>query len=282
MKKSFLFISLIFLILIFLQTIFMPSVLTAQAGSGFRGQSINGATGLFTVPSGRIGWSESGNAGLDFGYRAVINYDAGVSHIPAVTLSLFRFIELSAAFDTQPVVDTHKNNDLLLGIKFGIPAGGTSIALGANVQLLNLGGTYNYYAYQPYAAITFAGSFFSMNAETTIVLGKTLYSGGPEIDSNIDFGMGFDVLLFPDVFDQFVHLIIDFANFSYNDNSWPNNAHRHTPTVWRGILNAGLRIDLSAIKILNKYKFLIDMVFNDLFDAGSRSFTAGAVFGLNL
>jgi len=282
MKKSFLFFSLIFAILIFLQSVFMPAVLTAQTGSGFRGQSINGATGLFSVPSGRIGWSESDKAGLDLGYRAVINYDAGASHIPAVTLSLFRFMEISAAFDTQPLVYNRNNNDLLLGIKFGIPAGDTSIALGANVQLLNLGGPGNYYAYQPYIAITYAGNFFSMNAETTIVFGKTLYSNGRENNSDIDFGMGFDVILFPDVFDDIVHLIIDFANFSYSDNAWPNQAGKNNPAAYRGILNAGLRIDLSAVSAFNKYKFLIDFIFNDLFDAGSRSFTAGAVFGLNL
>jgi len=281
MKKSFLFASFVFFAILY-QSIYAPAVLSAQAGAGFRGQSINGSTGLFTVPSGRIGWIGPGKAGLDFGYRAVVNYDAGVTHVPAVTLSLFRFMELSAAFDIQPMVNKNINNDLLLGVKFGIPSEGTSIALGANVQLLNLGGAYNYYAYQPYIAITFAGNFFKMNAETTIVFGKTLYSGGPKIDSNIDFGMGFDVSLFPDVFDDFAHLIIDFANFSYSDNSWPNNAQHHTPAVLRGILNAGLRIDLSAIPVFSKQKFLIDLVFNDLFDAGSRSFVVGVVFGLNL
>jgi len=254
------------------------------------GQSMNGSTGLYSLPSGRIGWETADNFGLDFGYRAVINNDYGIAHIPALTASLFKWVELSAAFDFQPIINLgkeYKNDDLLFGIKLKLPTNisnskNPAVALGGNIQLLNIDNEdFSYNSYQPYVAITYIGAFFNMTAETTVVFGKTFYSGGPQNNSNIDFGMGFDLILFPDVFRNAVHWIIDFANFSYSDNSWPNHQFYHTPLWWRGILNTGFRIDLSVTPALSKYKFLVDLVFNDLFDAGARSFTAGVVFGFS-
>ena len=282
MKKSFAFACIFSA-----AAVFIPCV-SAQST---KGQSINGATGLYSIPSARIGWEDS-IFGMDLGYRAVINNDAGIAHIPAITFSLFKWVELSAAFDIQP--DIHdagkdqENNDLLLGLKFRLPTGtgsskNTAIALGGNIQLINLSNEHHSYnAYQPYAAITYSGNFFTMNAETTVVFGKTFYSGGPKNNSDIDFGMGFDLILFPDVFGNTVHWLIDFANFSYSDNAWPNYLYHGTGPAWyRGILNTGFRIDLSAFPALSRYKFLIDVVFNDLFDAGARSFTIGGVFGFS-
>ena len=264
-------------------TIIIPG---AFAQTGAIGQSMNGSTGLFSIPSGHIGWEDAGNLALDFGYRAVINNNSGVSHIPALTLSLFKFVEISAAFDFQPpynFVNDNENEDLLMGIKFALPlAGDTKIVIGGNFQFINISNeNFSYNAYQPYAAITYPGNFFNMTAETTIVFGKTFYSGGPDNNSDIDFGMGFDLILFPDVFGNAVHWIIDFANFSYSDNSWPHNTYLHTSAWWRGVLNTGFRIDLSTIPALSNFKFIIDIVLNDLFDDGARSFTAGVVFGFS-
>jgi len=278
MKKSIVFTGLILCAMAFISGV--------SAQTGIRGQSMNGSTGLFSIPSGHIGWDSDGNLALDLGYRAVINNNSGTTHIPALTVSLLKFMELSAAFDFQPSYNfdnDKENEDLLMGIKFKLPpAGNTLIAIGGNIQLINLfNDNHSYNAYQPYIAITYLGNFFSMTAETTIVFGKTLYSGGPDNDSNIDFGMGFDLILFPDVFGNTVHWIIDFANFSYSDNSWPNNWYYHTSAWNRGILNTGFRIDLSTIPALSKIKLLVDLVFNDLFDDGARSFTVGGVFGFS-
>jgi hypothetical protein len=190
-------------------------------------QSLNGSTGLFTLPSGRIGWNTT-NLGFDIGYRAIINNDRA-AHIPAVTMSFLKWVEISTAFDIQPRYvwegREQENDDFLLGLKIGIPTSArsnfnTAIALGGSFQMLNFNNQdknhpeYQYFAYQPYVAITYAGKFFNMSAETTLVLGKTFYSGGPANNSNIDFGMGFDLILFPDVFKDVVHWIIDFSNFS--------------------------------------------------------------------
>jgi hypothetical protein len=279
MKK--LILTVLFAVLINVSAVF------AQSASSLNSQSLNGATGLYSIPTGHVGWENRGNFGIDFGYRAIINNDSGVAHIPAVTLTFAKMIEISTAFDIQPnnyYSNSEQNNDdLLFGFKIKLPTSkSTAIAIGTSVQLININNDNNdYNAYQPYVAITYAGNFFSMPANTTVLFGKTLYTGGPENNSNVDFGMGFDLILFPDVFKDAVHWIIDFSNFSYSDNSWPNNSYYHTNSMWRGILNTGFRINMSAIPALSKFKFVIDVVFNDLFDAGARSFTIGAVFGFS-
>jgi hypothetical protein len=268
-----------------------------------RGQSLNGSTGLFSIPSGRIGWDRSSDLGLDFSFHSIINTDDGIrtAYIPALTASLFKWVEVSLAYDIQPDIDvlktsgknkTGKNDDLLFGFKVQMPTNiknpkNPAIALGTNIQFINCpdddndtGLQYRYNAYQPYLAATYAGTFFNMPAETTVVIGKTLYSGGPANNSDIDFGMGFDLVLFPDVFENFVHWIIDFANFNYSDNAWPNGLVHASGSSWyRGILNTGLRIDLGQLPALKKSKFVIDVIFNDLFDHENRSFTVGGTFG---
>ena len=288
---------IIFIIFLFIALIIIPAVVSAQTSeAGFRGQSMNGSTGLFYIPSGRIGWDDS-NFGLDFGYRAVIN-DVKAAHVPAITASFMKLIEVSAAFDIQPDLNNEKNNDdVLLGLKLRVPTN-VPIAVGGNFQFLNIGSSqkpedsemvrgtnHSYSTVQPYIAITYPGTLFSMKAETTLMVGKTFYLDSDN-NSDVDFGMGFDLVLFPDVFGEAVHWIIDFANFGYSDNAWP-----YYSAEFRGILNTGFRIDLSAIPAFRNFKILLDFVFNDLFDDGNkhkgmqtsgRSFTAGAVFGFKL
>ena len=262
-----------FLFILISASLIFNSFVFAQP-AGYRGQSNSGSTGLFSIPTGRIGWEESGKTGLDFGYRAIINNDAGIAHIPSITLSFSNWIEISAALDIQP----NNINNILLGSKIKLPfSATTSVAVGCNFQLINLiGDGNNFTAYQPYIAVTYPATLFNMSSETTIVIGKTLYTDKNN-NSDIDFGMGFDLILFPDVFNKTVHWIIDFANFNYSIKSWPYNSSQY-----RGILNTGFRIDISALPALSDYKFLIDIMLNDLFDAGGRSFTIGAVFGFKM
>ena len=296
MKKLISVICFLLILFIFVQSIgAQTSKIGAQAAktdAGFRGQSMSGATGLFSIPSGRLGWDSPTKFAMDFGYRAVINNDLGIAHIPAITMNLFSWVEISSAFDFQPKMKWSRyenNNDLLLGLKIKLPTNAnTAIALGGNFQFLNIDNKHdNYNAYQPYIAITYPGNFFKMPAETTIVFGKTFYSNDNihhpmRNDTNIDFGMGFDIILFPDALKGLFHWIIDFSNFNYSDNAWPNTSFYHTDSVWRGILNTGIRINMSSIPALSKLKFLIDAIFNDLFDEGSRSFTVGIVFGFSV
>ena len=178
-------------------------------------------------------------------------------------------MELTGAFDIQP---GDREGDLIAGAKIQLPLTNTALALGGNFQAVNSGNEYRAYkAGQVYMALTYAGNFFNMPAETTVVVGKTFVQD--RMDSNIDFGMGFDLVLLPKVFDRYVHWITDFANFSYSTD--PFKADFRT----RGVLNTGLRIDLSVIPALNKFKFSVDILLADAFD-DNRSFSAGLVFGI--
>ena len=264
-----------------LNTLVLTTFIIAAGFSGLgaqspRAMSLNGSTGLFAIPSGRIGWEQNSNLGLDLGYHTVIS-DGVATHIPKVNLSLFQWVELSAAFDIQPegYMSPSNGTDFIGGLKFRLPLPTSAIALGGNFQALNFSNSdgYNYTAGQIYLAITYPGSLFNMPAETTVVLGKTFrqeYS-----DSNIDFGMGFDLMLLPNIFGGFIRWVTDFANFSYSAEPYSVNAWH------RGVLNTGIRVDFSAIPVLNRYKFMIDLIMTDAFD-DSRAFSVGAMFGIPL
>jgi hypothetical protein len=252
------------------------SGLGAQASS-LKGMSLNGATGLYSIPTARIGWERTSNFGLDVGYHTII--DEKATHIPKIALSLFKWVEVSAALDIQPngynysLYSKDKGTDFIGGLKIQLPVAKTAIALGGNVQALNLGNDkpLRYNAGQVYAAVTYAGEFFSWPAETTVVVGKTFVED--RSNSNIDFGMGFDLILLPKVFQNYVHWIADFANFSYSVEPIGANAEV------RGVFNTGFRIDLASIPALSKFKFVIDLTLTDALDK-NRSFALGGVFGI--
>ena len=237
-----------------------------------KGMSFNGSTGLYSIPTGRIGWERTSDLGLDLGYHALIG-DGYVSHIPKVSLSIFKWVELSAAFDLQPEVYQNDGNDFIGGIKIQFPLTKTALALGGNFQSLNLGNSapQRYNAGQIYLAVSYAGVFFEMPAETTLVLGKTFRED--HSDSNIDFGMGFDLVLLPKVFEHYIHWIVDFANFSYSVEPWNVDAWN------RAVFNTGIRIDLTVIPAFKKFKFVVDVLVTDVLD-NNRAFSVGAVFGV--
>ena len=260
-----------------ISAIVISADLPAQSRNGM---SLSGATGLFTIPTGRIGWERSAGSefGLDLGYHAIID-DGVVSHIPKIALSFFHFLELSAAIDIQP--DEHhtasgfgprNGPDFIGGIKVQLPLTRTALALGGNYQSINMGeNNRRNYAWQIYVAATYAGHFFDMPAETTIVIGRTFRDGHSNRD--IDFGMGFDVLLFPSAFGNLVHWITDFANFSYSVDAFRANAWH------RGVLNTGLRFNLSTIPNFSRFRFMADIMMVDAFDR-NRAFSIGATFGM--
>jgi hypothetical protein len=232
--------------------------------------NLNGATGLYSIPSGRIGWEQGAEVGLDFGYHTI--FGDKPNHIPAVSASLFRWVELSAAFDVQPNIGSLRNDDLLLGFKVQLPVTSTAIALGGNFQSINIGDDHgDTTAFQLYLAVTYPGTFFGMPSETSVVVGKTFRE---ESDSDIDFGMGFDLILFPKYLQNFVHWITDFSNFGYSVGSWETNA------FYRGVLNTGIRINIAAAPALSKYKFVVDVMVTDFFDDRERSFALGLTAGL--
>lgn len=237
-------------------------------GQSLKGMSLNGSTGLMSIPSGRIGWEHSANLGFDLGYHAVFD-DGDTAHIPKASLSLFKLAEISFAYDTHRTSD---DSAMVIGAKIGLPTGRTAIAIGGNVQLLEVRGN-DENTQQVYLAATYPGTFFGMPAETTMVVGKSFGDFGPGTrDEDIDFGMGFDLQLFPDIFQGYVHWINDFANFSYS--SYPVGADAAS----RGVFNTGIRIDIAANPALSRYKFVIDAMLTDALD-DNRAFALGLAFG---
>jgi hypothetical protein len=241
----------------------------ALSAQSLKGMSLNGSTGLVSIPSGKIGWERSADFGFDLGYHAIIDGET-TSHIPKVSVSLFQSLELGVAFDTQNDSD---NSDTIFTGKFQLPIKkASSIAVGGNIQLLKTAGN-NQNANQLYLAATYPGDFFNMSAETTFVLGKTFGDNVP--DSDIDFGMGFDLLFLPEVFQGYVHWINDFANFSYSRQAIGANAGQ------RGVFNSGIRIDLGSSDMFSGYKFVIDAIITDALD-DNRAFSLGIAFGAPL
>lgn len=256
-------------VLLILTTVFV-SALSAQS---LKGMGFNGATGLYNVPSGRIGWDRSTDFAMDLGYHGIIK--DGMSNIPKFNLSLFKLVELSAALDIQnPRHYDSSYTDGVLGVKFQLPIEASAIAFGANIQFIDekKWGDDNT-AGQLYAAITYPGTFFNMPAETSMMIGYTFMEGSHH--SSIDFGMGFDLVLLPNIFQNFIHWVTDFSNFSYSVSPWGVNA------ASRGSLNTGLRVDLSRISALSNFKFTVDITAADILD-DSRSFAFGVVFGIPL
>jgi hypothetical protein len=232
------------------------------------GMSLNGAAGLYAVPGGRIGWDQRADMGLELGTS--YNFFSG-NPMARAGLSLFNWVEITGAVDFQPKLQDKANTDAVLGVKLQLPTSRTAAALGGNVQFLTNLDRHSV-AGLLYAALSYGGEFFTWPAETSLALGYTFMEGG---NNNIDFGMGFDMILIPDVFKDFVHWIVDFSNFSYSAQALGMSA-------WsRGCLNTGFRVDISALPALNKFKFVLDLMMLDILDS-ERSIGLGLSFGIPL
>ncbi len=238
------------------------------------GLSLAGTTGLITTPTGRIGWDESADLGMDIGYHFATDRGFGSNeNIFSLTLSMFKRFEAGMTLDIQPV-PADNTSDMLLSGKFLIFADGISgMAVGGNIQFLDIASeTNSRTSSQIYLASTYSGNFMEIPASTTIVFGKT-FNVESGWDNRIDFSMGFDMALFPDVFKGYVRWISEFANYSYSVDSVITNADT------RGAFNTGLRIDILKG---SSYKLVIDAVIMDIFDTGINRFSIGGTFGFSL
>lgn len=258
----------------------------AAQDRGLNSMSLNGATGIYVVPTAKISFRDD-NMGFIAGYHT--NYftpsggDAELNHLIQVNFSFFKMLEVSGSFDLQPDNPGKDSNDILTGIKLQLPFGSVPIAIGGSIQYINMNeSSDDHLLFQVYGAITYESELFGWPAETTLVIGHTFGKiNHTNTGSNIDFGMGFDLIVFPNQLNNFLHILIDFANFSYSANPWGVDARI------RGVLNTGLRIDLSQIPALNKFTFAIDAFIADAFDstsrnASGRSFGLGVTFGMSI
>jgi len=248
-----------------------------------KGLSLGGTTGLITTPTGRIGWENSSDLGLDIGYHFSTDQGFGENEsIINAALSISRKFEAGITLDFQQDNDGDsepgEETDLHLFGKFQMyNSGNSGMAVGANFQMIDFlsdddnrqgKGSYS----QVYFVTTYSGNFMEVPAATTVLFGKT-FNIEEGLDNHIDFSMGFDLTLFPDVFHGFVHWISEFSNYSYSVDSHITDASA------RGAFNTGLRIDILA---KSEHKFVIDAVLMDVFDDGINSFSIGGTFGFSL
>lgn len=233
-------------------------VSTASAKSAHT-QSINGATGLITTPSAYI--IQDANFALNGGMHTIAQGNNSIT--PKATLGLFKRWEVGGTYDAQG----DNNSDMLFHTKLRFypwsGGGKSALALGGNIQILSPGDS----AWQIYLVSSRSGKFFNMQAETSIVIGKTF--GNKSGDSNIDFSVGFDVNAFPSLLRGYLKWISEIGNFSYSN-------HPVGAGTGRGIVNTGLRLDI--LKDVKRFSFNIDFLLLDIMDT-NRSFALGFSLG---
>lgn len=241
-----------------------------------KGLSLGGTTGLITTPTGRIGWENTSDLGLDIGYHYSTDKGFGGNEsIINAALSMFRKFEAGITLDLQQNDDDDENDLLFFGKLQIYNSGNSWMAVGGNFQMIDYMSdedSRNRKYSQFYFVTTYSGDFMEIPASTTMFFGKTF-----DIDEGwhnlIDFSMGFDLTLFPDVFHGFIHWISEFSNYSYSVDSQITDANA------RGAFNTGLRIDILA---KSEYKFVIDAILMDVFDEGIESFSIGGTLGFSL
>ncbi len=259
------------LLLVLFMTVATGSIF---AQSSVKGMNAAGITGTIVAPTARIGWEKS-DLGLDFTYSMVMKNH--LSHIPAVTVSLFRKGEISFACDFEDTGTSRDYSNLLLGGKFQMyKEGGSSLAVGGDLEWVlgdavkNLDSSKKKSA-DIYLVATYGGSFFNLPAVTSMMIGWQLLQAG-EFSSNFNYSMGFEMGLFPETLKNYVYWISDFSNYSYA-------IYNERIGVNRGMFNTGLRFD--PLKS-SRFKLVVNVLGTDLLDEDARGFMLNATFGLAL
>jgi hypothetical protein len=249
----------------FVKIAFAVVVISAPAFA-YTSTNVAGQTGLITTPTARINWEGSNStAGVTAGYTYFNN--GNTYHVPQVNIALFDRFEIGGAFNISQVKN---DDDFLIHSKLRFSPwsgrGNSALAIGGSYQ--NLNSSPGYTAGQIYLAATYEAQFFGMEADTSIVLGKTF--GKYTRDGDIDFSMGFDLNFFPGVFNGYVRWLNELANYDYLYANAPTRASA------RGAFNTGFRIPI--LKAMSNMKFDLTIKMTDALD-DERGFAVGAVFG---
>jgi hypothetical protein len=246
----------------------------AAFAAPFKSASLGGTTGLVSTPTAKTGW-EDAHMGLDAGYHYVSDDNGDTSNIIGATFNFLGKAEVGLTVDLQDR-DADDEDDYIIHGKFNFyNSGSSALAIGGNYQKIDDGNDATEgKAYQFYFAVTYAGTFLGMPAESTIVVGKTMGDDDKYYqadDKNIDFSMGFDLDFLPQFLKGYVHWISDFSNYSYSVDPMGANA------MARGCFNTGFRI---APLRDSRYKLNIDVLMTDALDE-NRSWTVGVAGGLS-
>ena len=194
-----------------------------------------------------------------------IGYSTGPSG--NALLALFERWEIGGAYN---FTEGTNQNDYLVHTKLRFAPwsgrGNSALAIGGSYQSLNSSPSTT--VGQIYFAATYEAQFFGMEADTSIVVGKTFGTGVR--DGDVDFSMGFDLNLFPSVFNGYVRWLNELSNYDFLYLNAP------TAAIARGAFNTGLRIPV--LKNMTNLRFDITLKMTDALD-NERGFGAGAVFG---
>lgn len=228
--------------------------------------NVAGQTGLIATPTARINW-EGNNSGaaITAGYN-YFNNGAGY-HVPQLNVALFDRFEVGGAYNAT---EGTNQNDFLVHSKLRFSPwsgrGNSALAIGGSYQSLNSSPSYT--VGQAYLAATYEAAFFGMEADTSVVIGKTF--GSVTRTGDIDFSMGFDLNFFPGLFNGYVRWLNELANYDFLYGNAPTRAGT------RGTFNTGFRIPV--LKSLSSIKFDITIKMTDALD-DERGFGAGFVLG---
>lgn len=219
--------------------------------------TLGGVNGYVVIPSALPVDSNRG-ASITTGYQALLNLPTTFAHIPYIQFGFAKNFEFSLAIDIE------SEADILLNGKWRfLQKGSTHVAFGFIGQALHVGKT-TAFAAQTYIASTFSSNFIDWPSKTTILLGYTFKDG---LDTNIDFGMGFQAPLLEKVFKGKVDFLIDFGNVSYSVDPSAGNA------VDRGMLNMGVR--LLPLEFMRSTFITADLRLIDILDHQGRGLSAG-------
>ncbi len=218
--------------------------------------TIQGINGYLVIPSAEPAWGGN-DLTITTGYS--VSFSGSLNHLPYVQVGFNHDFEAGLASELS-----NNSIDLLLNGKWRFNrSGDRSLAAGVNGQFLDITSSMDW-AVQLYFASTFKSTFIDWPAKTTILVGYTL-DGSP--DTDIDFGLGFQVPFMEDFFSGKVDFLLDYGNVSYS--AQPKSAD----ASHRGMLNIGFR--LLPVKLAKGMYLSADLRGLDLFDGADRAASLG-------
>ncbi|MGE0075072.1 MAG: hypothetical protein AB7S52_07575 [Sphaerochaetaceae bacterium] len=219
--------------------------------------TLGGVNGYIVIPSAQP-VSSGENASVTTGYSAIFALPDGFAHIPFIQFGFGRDFEVGLA------VDIAEKADVLLSTKWRfVEKESTSVSFGMVGQALEVGDATKFAA-QAYFASSFTSTFISWPSKTTILVG---YTFDDTMNTDIDFGMGFQAPLLEKVFKGNVDFLIDFGNVSYSSSPSGGKAGD------RGLLNIGAR--LLPVVFMPSTTIAADVRLIDILDHSGRALSAG-------
>lgn len=237
-------------------------LLVISTGSAFAAieegnSTLGGVNGYIVIPSAQPVTSGE-NASVTTGYSAIFALPDGFVHIPFIQFGFGKDFEVGLA------VDIAEKADVLLNTKWRfVEKESTSVAFGLIGQALEVGDATKFAA-QTYIASSFTSTFISWPSKTTILVG---YTFDDTMNTDIDFGMGFQAPLLEKVFKGNVDFLIDFGNVSYSASPSGGEAGD------RGLLNLGAR--LLPVEFMKGTTVAADIRLIDILDHSGRALSAG-------